>query len=190
MSGKVCTEFRTHTHTQIDMHMYMYCIIQGHCLLDGGSSDMYMLCNDCTVFTSCAASSLIFIFFQCYDFSLFSSGKIMKWYMSFLALFIHWNEGGFMFWIQWLLFLLCRVNCCWKEFAYIAQDVFTDQYVTESCFISCEVTLDDRLALEGMKWFICWCFQHHKLKCIASKIDQWVSIWSICQMRTVLLGKV
>ena len=172
MSGKVCTEFRTHTHTQIDMHMYMYSIIQGHCLLNGGSSDMYMLCNDCTLFISCAASSLGFYFFFIFMTSLM--GKIMKWYTSLLALFIHWNEEGFMFWIQWLLFLLCRVNCCSKEFAYVAQYVFTDQYVTESCFISCEVTLDDGLSLEGMKWFIYWCYQHHKLKCIASKFDQWV----------------
>ena len=29
--------------------------------------------------------------------------------------------------------------------ADIAQDVFTDQYVMESCFIICEVTLDDGL---------------------------------------------
>jgi hypothetical protein len=144
------------------MHMYVYFIIQGSCLLNDGSSDMYMLCNDCTVFTSCAASSLCFYFYF-YNFPLFSSGKIMKWYTSLLALFIHWNEEGFMFWIQWLLFLLCRVNCCCKEVTDIAQDVFTDQYVVESGFINCEVTLDDGLALEGMKWFIYWCFQHNKL---------------------------
>ena len=50
-------------YAQIDMYLYVYSIIQGSCLLNGGSSDMYMLCNDCTVCTSCAASSLCFYFF-------------------------------------------------------------------------------------------------------------------------------
>lgn len=120
---------------------------------------MIVLCVHLVLLVHC----VFIFFFQFYDFPLFSSGKMMKWYMSLLALLIHWNEEGFMFRIQWLLFLLCRVNCCCKEFTCIAQDFFTDQFVTESCFISCEVTLDDGLALEGMKWFIYWCFQHHKL---------------------------
>jgi len=155
MSRKVCTEFRTHTCTNRCAHV--------HVLYNAMVAAVTPMC--CVMIALCLHIVLlvhyVFIFyFQFYDFPLFSSSKIMKWYTSLLALFIHWNEEGFMFWIPCLLFLLCRVNCCWHctrclHWPICYGILFRQLWSDIGWWVG--------LALEGMKWFIYWCFQHHKL---------------------------